>query len=76
MDCHFIMSLRGRHLLFLTKQSPIIRRLLRLRTRVPRSDIIDKGDSIFSILFASMEWSMRIKTQRFQIIVLAQASGH
>ena len=40
------MSLRGGHLLFPTKQSPVIRRLLRLRTRAPRSDI-------FHIRFAS-----------------------
>ncbi len=34
------MSLRGGHLLFPPKQSPVIRRLLRLSTRAPRSDII------------------------------------
>ena len=35
-----IMSLRGGHLPFPTKQSPNIRRLLRQRARAPRSDIL------------------------------------
>ena len=38
------MSLRGGHLLFPTKQSPVTRRLPRQRTRAPRSDIsMDEG---------------------------------
>ena len=34
------MSLRGGSFLFPTKQSPIMRRLLRQKPRTPRSDII------------------------------------
>ena len=36
----FNMSLRGGHLLFPTKQSPVMRRLLRQKPRAPRSDML------------------------------------